>query len=582
MAIILNNGANLPDIPEGVLDERPYAVVCQSIADPTTYTLMVSSWEVFCVPASITGYTCIAPWADQMNYWYHQGTDSDWNSPEYTKPLAAAEYTIVWANHDVYNATALESNTLIPGDIYFSKSESPKSGIVIDGITLPEFPADMLAKYPHVLIAMYDVGIYEAVLSKTPVYAVFSDSEHMGYAATENGHATFGIKVPEDSNWTCYSTNDSEMFFTNSVFPLSWTNYDVLVADYTTGEPTSEIFFRNCEAPKSGIVIDGIELPAFPEGFLDETNKYCTVFYMDFGDMEGVPDDETTPPMYMAIASSSPAFYVPKELNSLNGNAFGMIAIICDVATTMTMYEVGATGTWENPIPYLKEMGFAVENIEAAGLLATPKWANYDIKTATQFTKTDEPYTVGDEIYFPNSEVPPEYLSEQYSWFVSLGDIVRSRGYQGLCTLDSVKESFESSIPCTVMDKNSIMINKNVAAVRLPTLPALMPFAFNNFKNLRYIDLGETSVIYNWSIVNCYELNTVILRSPTVVSVKRLSSVINPFDALHGTDVSSKYDEGYLYVPAALVDSYKSNSSWSHLKDYIRAIEDYPNICGVR
>lgn len=38
---------------------------------------------------------------------------------------------------------------------------------------------------------------------------------------------------------------------------------------------------------------------------------------------------------------------------------------------------------------------------------------------------------------------------------------------------------------------------------------------------------------------------------------------------------------GYIYVPAALVDSYKAATNWSTYADQIRAIEDYPDICGV-
>ena len=37
---------------------------------------------------------------------------------------------------------------------------------------------------------------------------------------------------------------------------------------------------------------------------------------------------------------------------------------------------------------------------------------------------------------------------------------------------------------------------------------------------------------------------------------------------------------GYIYVPAALVDSYKAATNWSAYASNIRAIEDYPDICG--
>jgi hypothetical protein len=49
-------------------------------------------------------------------------------------------------------------------------------------------------------------------------------------------------------------------------------------------------------------------------------------------------------------------------------------------------------------------------------------------------------------------------------------------------------------------------------------------------------------------------------------------------DALNDSSVAS--GSGYIYVPAALVDSYKAATNWSTYAEQIRAIEDYPEICG--
>lgn len=38
---------------------------------------------------------------------------------------------------------------------------------------------------------------------------------------------------------------------------------------------------------------------------------------------------------------------------------------------------------------------------------------------------------------------------------------------------------------------------------------------------------------------------------------------------------------GYIYVPLALLDAYKADANWSVVASQIRAIEDYPDICGV-
>ena len=43
--------------------------------------------------------------------------------------------------------------------------------------------------------------------------------------------------------------------------------------------------------------------------------------------------------------------------------------------------------------------------------------------------------------------------------------------------------------------------------------------------------------------------------------------------ALSGTPIES--GSGYIYVPAALVDSYKTASNWSTYANQFRALEDY-------
>lgn len=39
-------------------------------------------------------------------------------------------------------------------------------------------------------------------------------------------------------------------------------------------------------------------------------------------------------------------------------------------------------------------------------------------------------------------------------------------------------------------------------------------------------------------------------------------------------------DDGYIYVPASMVEAYKADANWSKFASQIRAIEDYPEICG--
>lgn len=69
----------------------------------------------------------------------------------------------------------------------------------------------------------------------------------------------------------------------------------------------------------------------------------------------------------------------------------------------------------------------------------------------------------------------------------------------------------------------------------------------------------------------CQVLETVIIRTSEIC-------VLDSYMAFTGTPIES--GTGYIYVPSALVDSYKAATNWTTYADQIRAIEDYPDICG--
>jgi hypothetical protein len=100
--------------------------------------------------------------------------------------------------------------------------------------------------------------------------------------------------------------------------------------------------------------------------------------------------------------------------------------------------------------------------------------------------------------------------------------------------------------------------------------------------SLTYVELSALGTIsYNF-FQNDKSLVTVILRNQTLCTAAG-----NPFNGCFhflGT-VDATYNpngdkDGYIYVPRVLVDSYKSATNWSAYADQIRAIEDYPEICG--
>ena len=95
--------------------------------------------------------------------------------------------------------------------------------------------------------------------------------------------------------------------------------------------------------------------------------------------------------------------------------------------------------------------------------------------------------------------------------------------------------------------------------------------SFMGCSNLEKIDFDVLEEMNNADFYQCSALTAVIIRSPAVCAMSDSNAFkLTPIES--GT--------GYIYVPAALVDSYKAATNWSVYADQIRAIEDYPDICG--
>jgi hypothetical protein len=95
---------------------------------------------------------------------------------------------------------------------------------------------------------------------------------------------------------------------------------------------------------------------------------------------------------------------------------------------------------------------------------------------------------------------------------------------------------------------------------------------FYGCTKLKHADCGQLGNIPAQTFNACSELTELILRKTG--SICTLSNVngVNNSPIGKGT--------GYVYVPASLVDSYKAANNWSTFAAQIRAIEDYPEICG--
>ena len=137
---------------------------------------------------------------------------------------------------------------------------------------------------------------------------------------------------------------------------------------------------------------------------------------------------------------------------------------------------------------------------------------------------------------------------------------------------DKALIDFGDTSGITYIGIQAFMACSALTSLRLPAVKSLGRSAFSGCTGLTRIDIGEKfSTIDGGVFYGCFHLETLILRNPS--TVVKLSYVA----ALNNSGIASK--TGYVYVPAALLESYKTATNWVSFATQIRAIEDYPEIC---
>ena len=114
----------------------------------------------------------------------------------------------------------------------------------------------------------------------------------------------------------------------------------------------------------------------------------------------------------------------------------------------------------------------------------------------------------------------------------------------------------------------------NLQTVNLPILTniKLSLYAFQNCTSLTKVKASFKSIGMN-CFQNCSALRTLILPQTNSITALGNSNIFE--DTLIGKNQNSG-----IYVPRALVNEYKKATNWTVYADYIRAIEDYPDITG--
>ena len=124
----------------------------------------------------------------------------------------------------------------------------------------------------------------------------------------------------------------------------------------------------------------------------------------------------------------------------------------------------------------------------------------------------------------------------------------------------------------TIVGRYGLAGCTKLTSVMLPAVRTTDGNSMNGCSELTKADFSNLQTIRYSTFYSNKKLVTLIIRTQAVAHLEKTS-------AFTGTPIAS--GTGYIYVPSALVDSYKTATNWSTYANQIRAIEDYPDITGV-
>ena len=126
------------------------------------------------------------------------------------------------------------------------------------------------------------------------------------------------------------------------------------------------------------------------------------------------------------------------------------------------------------------------------------------------------------------------------------------------------------------------------------TVTSIGRYGLSNCVKLTSVVLPAVQVTNANAMLGCSALtqadfsNLQHIQHSTFYGDKKFATLIIRTQAVAKLDATSAFKDtliasgkGYVYVPSALVGSYKTATNWSKYANQIRAIEDYPDITGV-
>ena len=267
---------------------------------------------------------------------------------------------------------------------------------------------------------------------------------------------------------------------------------------------------------------------------------------------------------------------MPDAIAAIAGAGEDTLALAC--SGRITEYSNDTLTTFTYPVFYGNT---ELNKINLPKVTSIPNYAFYGCTWL--FDPIDFPIvkTIGDRAFqdcvyinninFPEVETIGAYAFYRCSQLNSIDfPIVKTIGDRAFYECSGVTSI---NLPLVTSTGTYSFTRNSFSKVILPSATDIGQATFYNCSSLTFVDLPVATAIPSNTFFSCANLATLILRSNTMVTLDNTN-------AFTSTPIANNSSSGFIYVPSALVDTYKADSKWSTYKYKFRAIEDYPDICG--
>lgn len=279
------------------------------------------------------------------------------------------------------------------------------------------------------------------------------------------------------------------------------------------------------------------------------------------------------------------------------GNTDDEDAIISRTITEYTNDRVTTIGNYAfNSCANLKSVNFTActsIGISAFGFCKNLKSVNFPVCTTISNTAFGYCYSLT-SVSFPACTTMGVYAFSQCSGLKSVNfpvcTTIGGHAFARCSSLTSV--NFPA---CTSIDTSTFLSCANLTTVSFPACTTIGSYAFQSCSSLTSVSFPVCTSIQGMAFAYCSSLTSVNLPVCTSISTNafskcyRLSSItlgaskvctLGGSNAFSSTPYKgySTYFSGtpYIYVPASLVNSYKTATNWTYFSNYIVAVDETP------